>query len=89
MANGKRICMVKLKPETHARLAQFIAALTKARMTGNLELGGFLPAAVSADTAIQILLDRQDAHKERSAKSTAKRKQSEVNQVNQVNQETV
>lgn len=79
---------VRLTPATWLRLLQFMASLTKAELQEFKAGAGQLPGRITVDDAVSVLLDRQEAHKARSAKSSAKRKQVDVDNVDNVDNGT-
>lgn len=77
--------VVRLTEATYQRLLVFIAGLTKTAMQDFKAGAGELPGRITVDNAVSVLLDRQDAHKARSARSNAKKKQADVDNVDNVN----
>lgn len=84
MAERKDKRVVRLKEPTYQRLLTFMATLAKSELQEFKAGSGELPGRITCDDAIAVLLDRQEAHKARSAKSSAKRKQAEVDMVDKV-----
>lgn len=76
--------VVRLKEPTYQRLLQFMATLAKSELSEFKAGSGELPGRITVDNAVSVLLDRQEAHKARSAKSSAKRKQAVVDTVDTV-----
>jgi len=89
MAVRKDKRVVRLKEPTYQRLLQFMATLAKSELQEFKAGSGELPGRITVDDAIAVLLDRQEAHKARSQKSSAKRKQVEVDMVDKVDIESI
>lgn len=78
MAERKDNKCIRIADTTWLRLLQFMASLTKTELQEFKAGLGELPGRLTVNDAIVVLLDRQDAHRARSAKSSAKKKQEVV-----------
>ena len=85
MANTDGAKFLRVSIETHERLCQFIALLSKSALADFKAGSGALPTRITVDDAIAVLLDRQESHRERSKRANERRKKPDVNDVNDVN----
>lgn len=70
---AKKWIMVRITPETHARLDAVRNTLLKADESGQIILDRDDRGRVSLDQTITVLLSRHEGHKRRVRKSQAKR----------------
>lgn len=72
---------VRINDATWLRLLQFLATLTKSELQEFDSESRELPGRLTMNDAITVLLNRQDAHRNRSQKSNEKRKTPKVDSV--------
>jgi hypothetical protein len=73
--------MVRIRESTHARLCQVIASLRRAADQGQYEARNRHLVDITLDDAINVLIDRDNAKRERAKKSRKARNQDNVHNV--------